>query len=91
MLTAKGYVRLKSGPNRDRYEHSVVMGEMCKELCFYPIDWLGMPKWPGVKFTVEHMDHNRTHNHRGNLMLLDKRIHDHLSWQSWTEKETING
>ena len=29
--------------------------------------------------TVEHLDHNRTHNCHTNLMLLQKEIHDYIS------------
>ena len=57
------------------------MLEMCLEGCYYPLplDRHGNPTLP-EGFTVEHLDHHRQHNCYQNLMLLDKRIHDALSW-----------
>jgi len=74
-IHAKGYVQIiRRGPWRGWLEHRKVMLEMCRQMCYYPIDG-DLP--PG--FTVDHLDHNRSHNCPENLMLLDKRIHDHLS------------
>lgn len=76
----KGYVRLYTQPHRGKYEHRVVMSERCREFCYYPLADDGLP----VGFTVEHIDHNRTHNCGENLMLLQDIIHNHLSaWSRW--------
>lgn len=72
---AKGYLRIsRRGPWRNWLVHRKVMLEACQEFCYYPVDG-NLP--PGM--TVEHLDHNRQHNCRENLMLLDKRIHDAIS------------
>ncbi|MDE2097834.1 MAG: HNH endonuclease [Patescibacteria group bacterium] len=70
-LTAKGYFRISAGPDRGKYEHRAVVEKI-----------IGGPIPAGM--TVEHMDHQRAHNCWQNLMLLDKRIHDAISWASWT-------
>ena len=78
----KGYVRLYTKPHRGKYEHRVVMAERCKEFCFYPLEADGLP----AGFTVEHLDHKRTHNCGENLMLLQEIIHNHLSAASrWAQ------
>jgi hypothetical protein len=71
----KGYVRLYVKPHRGKYEHRVVMAEMCVEFCFYELQSDGLP----AGFTVEHQDHVRTHNCRENLVLLQEIIHNYLS------------
>lgn len=81
-LNAKGYVRLSTGPLRGQYEHRAVMAGMAREFCYYPLEANGLPRG----FQVEHVDHKRTHNCAENLLLLDARIHDHLSWLSWLNR-----
>lgn len=77
--TEKGYKRFHKGPNRGKYEHRVVMAELCGEWCWYPLNLsTGLPEG----FTVDHLDHDRQHNCHQNLVLLQKEIHDHLSWCS---------
>jgi len=91
-LNEKGYLRYSAGPNRDRYVHRVVMSRLCTEFCYYPLDQttpLGRPTGLPWGFTVEHLDHNRTHNCPGNLLLLQTEIHNHLSWCSWLNKPLI--
>jgi len=68
-LTEKGYVRISSGADRGKYEHRAVMERL-----------IGGPIPAGM--TVEHIDHRRAHNCWQNLMLLDKRIHDFISWEN---------
>lgn len=84
-LNGKGYVRISGGPNRNKYEHRLVMAEMVREWCYYPVEeGKDLPEG----FHVEHVDHNRTHNCGGNLLLLDVRIHDYISWCSWLDRPT---
>jgi len=39
--------------------------------------------------TVEHLDHNRTHNCHSNLMLLQKEIHDYISLETHRNRERL--
>lgn len=78
-VSMKGYLRYSSAPHRHKYVHRVLMSEMCREFCFYELGDDGLP----YGFTVEHIDHNRQHNCTGNLLLLEKVIHDAISWHSW--------
>ena len=71
----KGYIRLYTKEHRNKYEHRVVVSKMCAEWCFYPLEADGLP----AGFTVEHQDHNRTHNCGENLILLQEIIHNYLS------------
>lgn len=73
---AAGYIQVtRRGPFRGWLEHRMVMYLAMKNgLSYYPVNG-NLPEG----FTVEHLDHNRQHNCMCNLMLLDKRIHDHLS------------
>jgi hypothetical protein len=74
-LSQHGYVRItRRGPFRDWYEHRKVMFEACQEFCYYSVDG-DLPQG----FTVDHLDHKRAHNCLGNLLMLDKRIHDSIS------------
>ena len=78
-IHAKGYVQItRRGPWYGWLEHRKVMLEACRRGCYYDVS-AGLPEG----FTVEHLDHNRRHNCLGNLLLLDKRIHDHLSYWTW--------
>jgi hypothetical protein len=56
------------GRYRDWYEHRMVVNEATEEFCFYG---------PGIPngFEVHHIDYNRQHNKRHNLLMLDERIH----------------
>lgn len=75
-VTEKGYLRYSAGPKRGKYVHRAVMEGV-----------IGGPIPEGM--TVEHLDHDRQHNCRQNLMLLDKAIHDYISWQSWSRKRAL--
>ena len=77
-LNDKGHLRITAGPHRNTYAHRRVM-EMALE---HPISYIFLgdgviPK----RMTVEHSDHCRTHNCLGNLLLLEKGIHDWCSLQ----------
>jgi hypothetical protein len=75
-LNEKGYVRLWRKPHYGRYEHRVVMAELCRKGCSQPLEEkTGLPEG----MVVHHQDHVRTHNCHQNLMLMDKAIHDALS------------
>ena len=85
-LNAKGYARYGSGPHKGKYVHRVVMAQLCAVQSYYPLDpSTGLP----ADFTVEHVDHSRAHNCTCNLLLLDLRIHNSLSWRSWLNKDSI--
>ena len=75
-LNEKGYRRITSGKHRNKYEHRRVI----EKLLEFPISYMfhGDGKIP-EGMTVEHLDHIRTHNCCGNLMLLEKTIHDRIS------------
>ncbi len=76
---AKGYLEIiRRGPWRGWLVHRKVMYEACLEFCYYHIN-RRLPEG----FTVEHLDHDRQHNCIENLLLLNKRIHDHISWETW--------
>jgi len=82
----KGYLRHSSGPHRSRYVHRQVLANLCAVWCYYPLDpATGLP----FGFTVEHLDHRRAHNCIDNLILLDIRIHNYLSWSSWLNKDRV--
>lgn len=76
---AKGYLQII---RRGQWEwwlvHRKVMYEAYLELCYYPLNG-NLP----AGFTVEHLDHNKQHNCRENLLMLDKRIHDWISSEYW--------
>jgi hypothetical protein len=74
---SKGYVRITAGRNRGKYAHRVVCEELLSSpLSYMLIAWNGkIPK--GV--TIHHVNYNKTDNTPGNLMFLDKPIHDFLS------------
>lgn len=79
-LNEKGYLRISSGPHRNRYVHRQVLADLCAVWCYYPLNArTGLPDG----MSVEHLDHRRTHNCISNLILLDLRIHNALSWRSW--------
>jgi hypothetical protein len=79
--TAKGYLRFHVPPFRNRYVHRVQMAVLCREFCYYELMPDGLP----FGLTVEHLDHNRSHNCVDNLILLDTRIHSHISWDSFKD------
>jgi hypothetical protein len=78
-LTDKGYRRIRSGEHRGKYEHRRRIEEMLERpLCAaYVFPERGVIP---AGYHVEHADHSRTHNCAGNLMLLDARIHNTLTW-----------
>lgn len=79
----KGYARITKGKWRGRYLHRHVMALAAAEFCYYPLNpKSGLPDG----FHVDHVDHRRRHNCLENLLLLDARIHDHLSWASWLDR-----
>jgi hypothetical protein len=51
------------------------MASACREFCFYPLASDGLP----VGFTVEHIDHRRTHNCLSNMLLLATDLHNWCS------------
>ena len=75
-VSDKGYLRYRSAPHRNKYVHRVVIEDELKNpigLCFTP----GQSIPTG--FTVDHVDHNKQHNCQGNLILMEKKIHDVIS------------
>lgn len=84
-LTAKGYRRFYSGPDRGKYEHRVVMRELCKAWCYYPVDEkTGLP----AGLDVHHVDFDKEHNCASNLILLDTAIHVAISGWWYRIKQT---
>lgn len=70
-VTSKGYVRLTAGPFRNLYEHRVRMMEMLRD----PISF--MLSADSIKGRhVHHMDFNRANNREGNLLLIDRALHN---------------
>jgi hypothetical protein len=51
------------------------MAQAAREFCYYPLAADGLP----VGFTVEHVDHHRTHNCLSNMLLLQTSIHNWCS------------
>jgi hypothetical protein len=78
-LTGNGYLRHTAGPNRAKFVHRTVMATLCRESCFYDLAPDGLP----VGFTVDHVDHRKTHNCPDNLLLLQREIHDFISRACW--------
>jgi len=76
--TIKGYIRIRTKENRGKFQHRLIIERMLVDpICLrYVFPEVG--KIP-VGMTVEHLDHRRAHNCSGNLMLLDKAIHDAIS------------
>lgn len=74
-LTSDGYYKINTYKGRDMLEHRAVMLEMLEE----PVSYMLRPDMLGDGYTVHHNDHNKTHNCQGNLMLLQKCIHDAIS------------
>jgi len=65
-----GYVRITAGPDRNEYEHRVIIRAMLKHpisqnLTLACLDWMH----------IHHMDFNKSNNQDGNLLLLDPRLH----------------
>lgn len=85
-VNEKGYQRIKAGPDRDKYVHRKVMEVMLAATDTQTLAALGIAAAAPAKipegFTVEHLDHRRQHNCPENLLLLDKRIHDAISFAS---------
>lgn len=76
-VTQKNYIRLSCKPHRNKYEHRVVIEHLIASGTGGLI-WINQTEIPD-SMTVHHNDHVRSHNCLGNLMLLDKAIHDYLS------------
>lgn len=74
-VTRKGYRRISQGTNRNKYEHRVVVERLLEN----PV---GLLFTPGQKIpenmTVHHLDFTKRHNCEGNLLMLEKVIHDYL-------------
>lgn len=102
-LNEKGYVKIKTKENYNKYEHRVVVERMLREpLCadyVFSGDGRVRGKIPDG-MTVHHQDHCRTHNCIPNLMLLEDVIHRALSkarykwvrehyveWEEWQRRE----
>lgn len=73
--TPKGYLRYSSGVNRNKMVHRVVMEEMLND----PISYI-LPKTIPTGWTVHHIDYKKDNPAKGNLMLLDKILHDAISF-----------
>lgn len=70
-----GYVVVtRRGPDRGKLQHRMVMAEMCREWCYWPLGEGGIPEG----FDVHHQDMQRGHNCRSNLVLLDHLLHQHM-------------
>jgi len=87
VLNEKGYVRLKSQPDRGMYEHRALMRELLRHrrICasyVFPAGSIGRDGLP-VGFSVNHFDQNKTHNCFGNLQLLQNCIHSAISRSRW--------
>lgn len=78
-ITEKGYCRITSGPDRNKYQHRVVTAKLAKEWCYWPLGKGGLPDG----FVVHHMDFDKQHNCHGNLLLIQREIHDELGWAWW--------
>lgn len=74
-ITRKGYVRISAGLHRGKYQHR----KRAEDLLRNPI---GLTFTPGQDIpetiTIHHVDFRCAHNCIGNLLFLDKRIHDYL-------------
>ena len=85
-VNQKGYRRMWAGAARGQYEHRMVMRELLRS----PI---GLVFTPGQDIpddmTVHHVDFDKKHNCHGNLMLLEKVIHDAVSLWSADYKARI--
>lgn len=74
-INDKGYWQISAGPDSGLYEHRVVVRDALRVSEGY---WAGVQEIP-KGFTVHHIDFVKTHNCLGNLLLLDKTLHDALS------------
>jgi hypothetical protein len=77
VVNQNGYKQLWTVEHYGKYEHRVVMAELCKEFCVYELGGDGLPE--GME--VHHMDWNKQHNCPGNLMMVDIAIHRRLNRQ----------
>src|SRR5437899_9695294 len=67
-LVKDGYVKISAGPDRDKYEHRVVVERL-----------LGHPIPDG--FEVGHNDFNRAHNCPSNLILMSAALNHPPGWK----------
>lgn len=68
----KGYLRRwRRGPNRGQLVHRMVMAELCRIWCYYPLNGNGLPHG----FDVHHVDFSKTHNCPANLLLIEHTLH----------------
>jgi hypothetical protein len=77
--TSKGCVKITAGAGRGKYEHRWTIEKLLRDpigLCWLPIPEAG-PEIPR-RYTVHHIDQKKAHNYVGNLMVLDKAIHNAL-------------
>ena len=73
-LHEKGYLRCwRRGPDYGRLAHRMVMAELCRIWCYYPLAADGIPHG----FDVHHTDMNKTHNCPSNLLLIEHTFHYH--------------
>ena len=70
MITSKGYIRIRAGKYRDKYEHRRVIERLMEE-SWHPFYGDHIP--PGMQ--VHHIDFSRAHNCHQNLLLLSESIH----------------
>ena len=75
---SKGYIEITAGPYRFWKEHRMVMDRCLTEWnpWFPGVGLLGIEAEAGMSFHVHHMDFDKTHNQPGNLLLIDRRIHN---------------
>lgn len=91
-ISDKGYLRIYTRRDRLMYVHRAVMRDALKnKLCadyVFPQESMGPDGIP-VGMTVNHADSIKTHNCLGNLQLLDKQIHDAISFSYWKFMRTF--
>lgn len=68
--TKKGHLRIKSGPDRDKYEHRAHVERMLREV-WHPYFGNKLPP----DFVVHHVDHIKHHNCPCNYLICPAGIH----------------
>lgn len=76
--TERGYLRIRHGGHRNKYVHRRRLEVMLENPLCADYVFPNKGRIP-AHMVVEHVDHKRDHNCDGNLMLLQKCIHDKLS------------
>lgn len=90
-LTAGGHVRLTAGPDRGQYEHRVVFRDALREWNMWGLSNIPQTVLGTITFKsgrkrkvttgwhIHHMDFNKQHNCRYNLLALDEAIHNAMT------------